>query len=188
MHRSGTVLRLRPQSLDSDRNLFTGLGDAGGDSHLMEVAVEEFFDFWPFEGDRLELSFVVVVEERQSLPSICGRTHMIGECWALVSPQTPRRCFAATLTVQDDSHQRLVVLVEDLPEGEGLLRSVGQQSEQQSDGVVGGQPFRMHEPAERDKSVKPRPRSSSHTNTLTHGTWSAVPGEHRCAGGNRGRC
>lgn len=49
----------------------------GSDSDLMEAAVEEFFDFWPFEGDRLELSFVVVVEERQSLSSVCGKAHKL---------------------------------------------------------------------------------------------------------------
>lgn len=43
----------------------------------METAVEEFFDFWPFEGDCLELSFVVVVEERKSLSSICRRMHIL---------------------------------------------------------------------------------------------------------------
>lgn len=47
------------------------------------------------------------------------------------------------LTVQDDPHQRLVALVQDLPQGEGLLWSVGQQPEQQGDGVVGGQAFRV---------------------------------------------
>lgn len=47
----------------------------GSGSDLVEVAVEEFFDFRPFEGHRLELSFVVVVEERQSFSSICGRTN-----------------------------------------------------------------------------------------------------------------
>lgn len=40
----------------------------------MEAAVEEFLDFGPFEGDRLELSLVVVVEERQSFSSICRNT------------------------------------------------------------------------------------------------------------------
>lgn len=40
----------------------------------MEAAVEEFFDFGPFECHRLELPFVVVVKERQSLSSICGKT------------------------------------------------------------------------------------------------------------------
>lgn len=50
------------------------------------------------------------------------------------------------LTVQDDPNQRLVVLVEDLPECKGLLGRVGQQSEQQSDGVVGGQPLRVDVP------------------------------------------
>lgn len=43
---------------------------------------------------------------------------------------------SCSLTVQNDSSQRLVVVVEDLPEGEGLLWSVVQQSEQQGDGVV----------------------------------------------------
>lgn len=49
---------------DQDRN----------ESHLMEAAVEKFFDLRPFEGDRLELSFVVVVEESQSFSSICRKT------------------------------------------------------------------------------------------------------------------
>lgn len=40
----------------------------------MEAAVEKFFDLRPFEGDRLELSFVVVVEESQSFSSICRKT------------------------------------------------------------------------------------------------------------------
>lgn len=60
---------------------------------------------------------------------------------------------ALRLTVQDDSHQRLVVLVEDLPEGEGLLRSVGQQPEQQGDGVVRGQPFRVEVPVSHNTNI-----------------------------------
>lgn len=43
----------------------------------MEAAIEEFLDFRPFEGDRLKLSFVVVVEEGQSLSSICRETHKL---------------------------------------------------------------------------------------------------------------
>ncbi len=57
------------------------------------------------------------------------------------------------LTVQDDAHQRLILLVENLPEGERLLRSVGQQSEQQGDGVVRGQPFRMDVPVSQSRNI-----------------------------------
>lgn len=39
---------------------------------LVEAAVEEFLDVGSFEGDGLELSLVVVVEERQSFSSIWG--------------------------------------------------------------------------------------------------------------------
>lgn len=130
----------------------------------MEAAVEEFLDFGPLEGDRLEVSLVVVVEERQSFSSICRR-HTEYTC---VSPNLLIHVSVPTtaqlqmsldkdtrlgLTVQDDSHQRLVVLVEDLPEGEGLRRCVGQQSEQQADGVVRGQPFRMDEPVSTNSSL-----------------------------------
>lgn len=60
------------------------------DSDLMEAAVEEFFDFWPFEGDRLELSFVVVVEERQSLSSVCRKTHKLHvNCSFMTTLSTP---------------------------------------------------------------------------------------------------
>lgn len=52
-------------------------GQRRTDSDLMEASVEEFFDFRPFEGDRLKLSFVVVVKERQSLSSICRKTHKV---------------------------------------------------------------------------------------------------------------
>lgn len=37
----------------------------------MEAAVEELFDFMSFEGDGLQVSFVVVVEERQGLSRVC---------------------------------------------------------------------------------------------------------------------
>lgn len=43
-------------------------------SDLVEAAVEELLDVGPFEGHRLEVSFEVVVEERQRLPAVC-RTH-----------------------------------------------------------------------------------------------------------------
>lgn len=32
-------------------------------SDLMEAAEEELFNFWPFKGDRLKVSPVIVVEE-----------------------------------------------------------------------------------------------------------------------------
>lgn len=63
--------------------------------------------------------------------------------------------FISWLTVQDDSNQRLVVLVEDLPEGKGLLRRVGQQSEQQGDGVVRRKALRMDEPVSEIETSDP---------------------------------
>lgn len=60
------------------------------------------------------------------------------------------------LTVQDDSGQRIVVLVENLPECKGLLRCIGQQPEQQRDGVVRGQPLRMDEPVSQDRNRRSR--------------------------------
>lgn len=47
---------------------------AGRSCDLVKAAVEELVDVGPFEGDRLEVALVVVVEEGQSLPSICRRT------------------------------------------------------------------------------------------------------------------
>lgn len=40
-------------------------------SHLVEAAVEYFFDFISFKGDSLEVCFVIVVEERQGFSRIC---------------------------------------------------------------------------------------------------------------------
>lgn len=39
-------------------------------------------------------------------------------------------------TVQDDANQGLAVVVEDLPQCKGFLRGVGQQAEQDGEGVV----------------------------------------------------
>lgn len=42
----------------------------------MEAAKEELLDLWPLKSDRLEVPFVVVVEESQSFSSICEKkTH-----------------------------------------------------------------------------------------------------------------
>ena len=43
----------------------------------MKAPIEEFFDLRTLEGDRLKLSFVVVVEEGQSLSSICRNTQQL---------------------------------------------------------------------------------------------------------------
>lgn len=40
-------------------------------SHLVEAAVEYFFDFISFKGDGLEVSFVIAVEKRQGSSRIC---------------------------------------------------------------------------------------------------------------------
>lgn len=58
------------------------------------------------------------------------------------------------LTVQDEAHQRLAVPVQDLPQGEGLQRCVRQQPEEQRDGVVRGQTFRVDEPVEQSGSER----------------------------------
>lgn len=50
------------------------------------------------------------------------------------------------LTVQDDAHQGLVVLVEDLPQCKGLFGGFRQQAEQHGDGVIGGQALRVDKP------------------------------------------
>lgn len=51
------------------------------------------------------------------------------------------------LTVQNEAHHRLAVPVQDLPQGKGLQRCVRQQPEEQRDGVIRGQTFRVDEPA-----------------------------------------
>lgn len=56
------------------------------------------------------------------------------------------------LTVQDEAHQRLAVPVQDLPQGKGLQRCVRQQPEEQRDGVIRGQTFRVDQPAGWDGS------------------------------------
>lgn len=38
----------------------------------MEAAMEELFDFIPFKCDSLELSFKIMVEERQRFSRVCG--------------------------------------------------------------------------------------------------------------------
>lgn len=48
-------------------------------------------------------------------------------------------------TVQDHAHQRLAVVVENLPQCKGLLRRVGEQAEQDGECVVRGQAFRVEE-------------------------------------------
>jgi len=51
------------------------------------------------------------------------------------------------LTVQNDSHQRLVVAVQDFPQCKGLRRGFWEQAEEHGDGVVRRQTLRMDEPA-----------------------------------------
>lgn len=99
----------------------------------MEAAVEQFLDFRSFEGDSLELSFVVVVEERQSFSSIWRKSAGINSTGRILSSLL---VVLRGLTVHDDSHQRLLVLVKDLPEGKRFLWRVRQKSEEQRDGVV----------------------------------------------------
>lgn len=136
----------------------------------MEAAVEEFLDLGPLEGDGLEVALVVVVEERQRFSSICRRQTENVVC---LRPPESRQLSPDRLTVQDDSHQRLVVLVEDLPQGEGLGRRVGQQSEEQADGVVGGKSFRMDVPVS---------TISSRHHTTTSKQLEQVQEQHRLPG------
>lgn len=41
-------------------------------TYLVEAAMEDFFYFISFKGDGLEVSFVIVVEERQGFSRVCG--------------------------------------------------------------------------------------------------------------------
>lgn len=50
---------------------------SSGHVYLVEAAMEEFFDFIPFKCDSLELSFKIMVEERQRFSRVCGEN--IGE-------------------------------------------------------------------------------------------------------------
>lgn len=65
---------------ESDRwwvSLWASSSSDRSDSDLVEAAVEELLDLWTLKGHRLKLSFVVVVEERQSLSSVCRETHKL---------------------------------------------------------------------------------------------------------------
>lgn len=43
-------------------------------TNLMEAAMEDLFDFCSFKCNSLEVSFVVIVEERQGLSRVCRGT------------------------------------------------------------------------------------------------------------------
>lgn len=43
-------------------------------TNLVEAAVEDLFYFGSFKSDGLEVSFVVIVEERQGIPIVWGDT------------------------------------------------------------------------------------------------------------------
>ncbi len=43
--------------------------------------MEDFFDFISLKGDGLEVSFVVIVEERQSLARVCWGVGFGGDGW-----------------------------------------------------------------------------------------------------------
>ncbi len=66
---------------------------------------------------------------------------------SVISSFRENRTHGVLLTVQNDSHQRLVVAVQDFPQCKGLLRSFRQQAEEHGDGVVRRQTLRMDEPA-----------------------------------------
>lgn len=84
----------------------------------MKASIKDLLDFWIIKGDGLELILIIVVKVGESFPAI----------------------------VQDDPNQGLALLVEDLPKGEGFLRSVRQQAEEEGDGVVRWQPLGMDIP------------------------------------------
>lgn len=87
---------------------------------------------------------------------VSTRNHFCHLFFFLINGTEKVTLLVSQLTVQDDSGQRIVVLVENLPESEGLLWRIGQQPEQQSDGVVRGQPLRMDEPASQDRNRRSR--------------------------------